>query len=258
MFLLQIILKSIYSAHLRLSKFLVGLGIIGLGSLTVAAQVDTVSTTSTDSNIFRGTIKVARPGIKPLVEVHLEYRLYKGKLTDGRDPKKLPKAPKGVSFVGDKTNVIANGAEYPQPSTIDLPGRDKYFISGLGDTDSPIDGFISFDYNSFFTDNLGYTYPYANFKKVDSVQIVISISKDGTFTFDYLKEKKKRSIVEEKGFESVGHIKTWNPAKLLIYKGDGSRLVRKKRTNCIVYMTLIITAQPGAPEFDALWEEAGK
>ena len=256
------ILRNIYSVRLRLSKFWLGLGIIGLGSLSVAAQVDTVSTTSsiTTTVSYRGTIKVAKPGIKPIVEVNMEYRLYTGKQTDGTDPKKLPKAPKGVSFVGDKTNVIANGAEYPIPSTIDLPGRDKYFITGLGDTDSPIDGFMSFDFNTFFTENLGYVYPYSSTKRVDTVRLVLSITKEGTFTYNYIKDRKNPvlSIVDQKCYEALGHIKSWNPAKLLIYKSDGSRLKRKKRTNCIIYMTFLVTAQPGAPEFDVLWEEAGK
>ncbi len=247
-------LKNICLGHWLLNSGWLGWVIIGLGSLSAAAQVDSLPN-DYNQNSLRGTIRVVRPGIKPVVQVDMDYRLYKGPLTDGLDPKRIPKAPKGVAFVGDRTNVIANGAEYPVPSTLDIPGRDKYFVALPAELDSPIDGYINFDYVKYFNDNLGYTYPYSNTKRVDTVQLVLSIAKDGTFTFKYRHEKKKRSIVEEKGFESVGHILTWSPSKILIYSGDGSRLKRKKKTNCIVFLTLTITAQPGSENFDALWEE---
>lgn len=210
---------------LRFNNALVWLGWFSLVSLWGVGQADTLSVK--DSR--RGTIKVAKPDVKPKVTVMADPQLL------DRHTKK-PKDSKGVStaFANDKQNKKENGAIAPEPYLVDVPNADNFRSFDMGSD------LLYFNLDSFFSQHLGYRYPWVDLPKIDTVTIHAWIDKHGNVEYG-VPGKKDLKPVEKNCFEVIHKIKTWKPARTVLYNNRG-QVKRSRRIASMVTITIILIA----------------
>lgn len=207
---------------LRLSNYLVWLVLFGLVSLWGVGQADSLSGK-------RGTLYIARPEVKPKVEVQMKYEFLGGHL---RTKKKRSGA---VAFANDELNTRTNGGIFPEPYAVNVENADNFRRFDAGSD------ILYFDMDSFFSQHMGVTYAWADLPKSDTVVLELSIDKRGNPVY-YGQGKEPWPLVKKKCFETITLIKSWKPARTVLYTGDGRKIRRSRKIASKVRLTIILTA----------------